>query len=350
MIDTLYVLLVEDEKQNVEQWRDAEESFNTDAEAHGFAIVSENVASVAEAKAIFAHRKFDAVVVDLRLKPQEGSAGPNDDGNTLIRHLIDTVAVGIVVYTGQAAEFDAPACPQVKVLGKEGGLEPVFDWLKAEFELFKGLASARETIERETARVFFSAVWPRWKTWTQMTADPAELREAMARHVVAHIHDVLLSNVAAAHFEESYFVPPVKKSLDTGDLVSHEGDLWIVVTPRCDLAIADKTKTLLFARCKDCGPEWSRLGEGRGADQARADFQQHKKSFRQHFLPPLLMAKGDLRGPWLVQFDDLLVQPASIREKVTQNRFASLSPQFVPSLVERFGAYFSRIGTPNLSE
>ena len=34
---------------------------------------------------------------------------------------------------------------------------------------------------------------------------------------------------------------------------------------------------------------------------------------------------------------------------LTAKRWTSLAPQFIPSLVERFGAYFSRIVTPPLS-
>jgi hypothetical protein len=55
-------------------------------------------------------------------------------------------------------------------------------------------------------------------------------------------------------------------------------------------------------------------------------------------------------GPWFVQFHDLMaVATADIQGRLTEKRWASLAPQFVPSLVERFGAYFSRIGTPVLS-
>ena len=37
------------------------------------------------------------------------------------------------------------------------------------------------------------------------------------------------------------------------------------------------------------------------------------------------------------------------RAELSQRRVATLSNEFVPSLVERLGAYFSRIGTPDYS-
>lgn len=345
------ILLVEDEKSNIELWSDSVKTFNSNSDENGFEIVYDNVESVVNAKSYCSMRRYDAVIVDLRLKPSDGVVSPNDDGNALIHYLIATSAVGIVVYTGQENEFDISTCPQVKVFSKANGLGPVFDWIKNERPLFDSLRGARDTIEREVAKVFFSAIWPRWKSWTSSETNDVKLREAMARHVVAHVHDVLLSNVETAHFEESYFVPPVKDKLDTGDMVYFDNELWIVVTPRCDLAKSDGTVSLLFSRCKDMSSCWSNLSDAgsKTSKSKMSDIQQHEKSLRQHFLPPMLKDEASKAGPWLVQFDDLKVVPISKRNELVSQRMASLTPQFVPSLVERFGAYFSRIGTPALS-
>lgn len=40
---------------------------------------------------------------------------------------------------------------------------------------------------------------------------------------------------------------------------------------------------------------------------------------------------------------------AEARSDLSEFRVATLSNEFVPSLVERLGAYFSRIGTPDYS-
>lgn len=52
----------------------------------------------------------------------------------------------------------------------------------------------------------------------------------------------------------------------------------------------------------------------------------------------------------MVQFHNLkAITAEQAFNELTGLRFASLSPLFIPSLVERFGAYFSRIGTPDYS-
>lgn len=353
MTNRIWILLVEDETSNIDAWNDAVAAFNADVDTNGFEISSDYVSSVADAKSFFSYRTYDAVIVDLRLKSQEGFASPNEDGGKLIDHLISSSAVGIAIYTGQEGEFDSSGYPpQVNTFSKADGLGPVLEWIKQERLLFNALRTSRARIEREVARVFFSAIWPRWKMLANASQGNAtKFSESMTRHVVAHVHDVLLNSVEVAHFEESYFAPPVKENLDTGDILEIGGTSWIVVTPRCDLANADKTVSILLAKCKDVSAKWKELleAQSKGALKSIEGLIQHDKSLKQHFLPPMFVDASTQKGPWLVQFDDLQVSPILEKDTLTQLRYASLTPQFVPSLVERFGAYFSRIGTPSIS-
>lgn len=180
-----------------------------------------------------------------------------------------------------------------------------------------------------------------------------ELTEVVARHVVAHVHDAMLhAGGESAHPEESYFVPPLKGRLDTGDLVDYEGGVWIVVTPRCDLANQGKVATIVLASCEDISTTWNPLAAAgsKAAEDKCKKLIQHDGMPKQHFLFPMRDAASAQRGPWLAQFHNLKALPSvqAIKD-LTPLRFASLSPMFVPSLVERFGGYFSRIGTPGFS-
>lgn len=350
---TLQVLLVEDEDSMISRWNDAVDAFNADVERHGFLIDKLSAKSVQEAKDLLAVRKLDAVVVDLRLQGEAGIGEDNDDGNKLIRHIGDTQPIGIVVYTGQTVQADrASFPPQVQVMDKGAGLEPVFAWLSSQKELFLRLRGIRAAMERETAKIFFKSIWPRWKQWTK-DGEGDDLTEALARHVTAHVHDALLHAAGgAAHPEETYFVPPLKDWLDTGDLLRRDSGLWIVVTPRCDLANEDKVATVLLAKCEDIAKRWNDLDGSKTGAKEQKKISQHEGSPKQHFLPLAFDGTGTQLGPLLVQFHHLEAMPLrAARECLTPPdvRIASLAPQFIPSLVERFGAYFSRIGTPNLS-
>lgn len=344
-IATLQVLLVEDQDSNIEAWKDKAKSHNSDADAKGFSVESWFAKSVAEAEVILDAHKFDAVVVDLRLSSNDGQEGsPNDHGNALMKHVAAKHPVAMAVYSGQQKEADVSEFPQVEVFDRGDGLNPVFNWLGKQREMIAQLKQTRLAIERETARIFFRSIWPRWTHWTKKGINDA-LSNTLARHVVAHVHDSMLySGGEVAHSEETYFIPPLKERLDTGDLIRTEGGLLVVVSPRCDLANAGKVPTVLVAFCKDVGVDWNAKPKERG------NMVQHGKAAKWHFLPPMLDEKGKEIGPWFVEFSNLRAIPeAEVATSLTARRFASLAPQFVPSLVERFGAYFSRIGTPNLS-
>lgn len=353
--EILNVLLVEDEESNITAWNDAVETHNVDVELKGYSIKWENAKSLIEANNKLATCRYDAVIVDLRLQRNTGGAGHNDDGNTLVKELIATKPVGIVVYSGQPTEAEKYACNQVTVIDRAAGLPPVFEWLNKHKNMFISLGRAKSELDEQTAQLFYKAIWPRWKYWVEGGEEEA-MGKMLARHISSHVHDSLLhESNGKTHPEESYFVPPIKDRLDTGDLIKlDDNSVWVVVTPRCDLAQEDKTDTVLIAQCKDISNEWSQLVTGESSknkDKQIEKLKQHDGSFKQHFLPPMKDSAGTALGPWMVQFHHLrscLV--ADAKENFTHKRFATISPHFVPSLVERFGAYFSRIGTPYISE
>lgn len=350
---TLKILIVEDEDSKLVEWQDAIDSHNADSEAKGFSIEFQTSKTVDGAKRLLDLHRFDAAVVDLRLQTEIGVAANNSDGNIFVRHLVNALPMGVAVYTGQRvdAEISSYGSPQVEVMDKGDGFDQVFDWLTKNTDVFLKLRGVKATYNRETAKIFYKSIWPRWQHWTSDLSQ--DLTEVVARHIIAHVHDALLvAGGDSTHPEETYFVPPMKERLDTGDLVEFDGRKWIVVSPRCDLANQGKIKTILLAACEDISEQWNRLiaSESNGSKDKVRKLIQHDGSLKQHFLLPMRDLSSAPQGPWMVQFDDICALPAErALTELAPLRFASLSPMFVPSLVERFGGYFSRIGTPGFS-
>jgi len=343
MKPVLKVILVEDEEANIESWKARVDAHNVDEENIKFIIDSVYARSASEARKALLQHKADAIVVDLRLRTG-ADAGPNDHGNSVVKYTYESHPVAIAVYSGQRQEADVSSFKQVEVFDRGAGLEPVLEWLAKQQDMLCHLQDLRKSVERETAKVFFSSVWPRWSRW--IGSDDA-IRDMLFRHVVAHIHDTLLnSNDGVSHPEETYFVPPIKSRFDTGDIVDFDNGKWIVVTPRCDLANPGKAASLLLARCESIADRWENAGT-----KERAKITQHDGGAKNHFLPIMVNESGVSSGPWFVKFGDLKVLSLNEGAGITiENRCASLTPQFVPSLVERFGAYFARIGTPVVSQ
>lgn len=367
-MSTLKILLVEDEQDVISNWKSEVDLHNADQSKHEFTIEMETAASDPDARRMLELHRFDAAVVDLRLRTGEGAAENNSQGNDLVRHILETHPIGIAIYTGQSAcadEFrDAgnEICRQVRVFDKGDGIPPVFRWLAEQKDMLLRLRQAKATFNEQTARMFFRSIWPRWETWDSQISDKEELAKALIRHIVAHVHDALLdANDGQVHPEEAYFVPPLKERPETGDLfVDQQNGTWILVTPRCDLANPGKVETVLLASCNDLSEEWQRqLEESGRAKKWMQRMMQHDRSSKQHFLHPMVAPDGSQKGPWMVQFhklkvlsvDELKDPPVDGERSQSSSlkRMASLSPLYIPSLVERFGAYFSRIGTPDCS-
>ncbi len=348
----LKMLIVEDEDSKLDEWRDAIDAHNADAERQGYSISYVSAKTVNHAKELLEWHRFDAAVVDLRLQKEVGVADNNSDGNLVVRYLVSLQPMGVAVYTGQSAdaEVDSYESSQVKVMDKGDGFDQVFEWLRTNLEVFVKLRGVKAIYNRETAKIFYRSIWPRWQNWSNSGGD---LTEVVARHMIAHVHDALLiAGGDSTHPEEAYFIPPMKNRLDTGDLVNYKDRIWIVVSPRCDLANEGKVKTILIAACEDISTQWTALEEA-DSNSSKAKINkiiQHNGSPKQHFLLPMRDLSAQKKGPWMVQFDDICaLAPDVALGELLPNRIASLSPMFVPSLVERFGGYFSRIGTPGLS-
>ncbi len=353
VVTSLKILIVEDEDSKLVEWQDAIDSHNADSENKGYTLEYKVAKSASDAKQILESFRFDAAVVDLRLQKEVGVADNNTDGNKLVHYIIKAQPMGVAVYTGQRGDADVAnyGSPQVEVMDKGDGFEQVFIWLEKNKDIFLKLRGVKAIYNRETARIFYKSIWPRWQHWNlDLTQD---LTEVVARHIIAHVHDALLvAGGDSTHPEESYFVPPMKDRLDTGDLVNFNGRKWIVVSPRCDLANQGKVKTILLAVCEDISGVWDPLfvSQSKSAKERVKKLIQHDGSLKQHFLLPMRDGLSGSKGPWMVQFDDICALSADqALNNVVHLRFASLSPMFVPSLVERFGAYFSRIGTPGFS-
>lgn len=354
-IPELNILVVEDEDSKIVEWEDAIDFHNVDAEGKGFRVNMVTAKSVVDAKKKLDLYRFDAAVVDLRLQVDPRLTENNTQGNDLVRHILGVQPLGVVVYTGQRADADHRGynCPQVKVMDKAEGMDQIFEWLGGNKDIFLNLRDTKNAFNCETAKIFYGSIWPRWSQWTSPTEPRENLTAAVARHVVAHVHDSMLrASGDKIHPEEAYFVPPLKDRIDTGDLVRCEDGIWVVVTPRCDLArINIKVKSVLLAFCEDKSLRWNDLnssGSGKSREEQNK-MTQHNKEQKQHFLHQMSDETGSSRGPWMVQFDHLKVVDQHGIDALASSRFASLSPLFIPSLVERFGAYFSRIGTPDYS-
>lgn len=364
MILRVRLLAVEDDETLTKSWQDAIELQNADDLE--IEIIGTFVKSYGEAIQNLSEKTFDAAVVDLRLKVLDAGGHHNQQGRDVVTAVALNEAIPTVIYTGQPDEAGSfPDAPMVTVIDKGEPFTTVLDWLRSKAELIRQMQAVNATVKTDMAKVFQTSIWPRWENWIGGPTNPntSVLHEAITRHFVSHLHAGLLNISGEAHPEEWYFVPPVRSaSLSTGDMFTGpEGKVEILVTPRCDLENGKGDDTLQLVVCEDAAEDWDTLlGDMKSPDVKIVDkaknkygsFLKHRTMPRLHFLPRMKMLDGTNAGPWFIRFDKIrsVARTPFEIDGLKAKRFATLTPEFLPSLVERLGTFFSRIGTPNHSK
>jgi hypothetical protein len=392
MKKSIRLLIVEDDENQTKSWIMQIELHNTQAAvSHSFTLEHEIAKTKEEAMSLISRASFDAAIVDLGLALKEGHKEENANGNEVVTALEKAELAVVIIYTGQPTQA-IPADsrgPNVKVILKgDDGAMAVMKILSESAAMLLTIREAEETIKSEMASIFSKSIWPRWKFWLNGKPNPdSEITAAVSRHLASHVYAALLEKGSHKVLpEEWYFVPPIRDGLRTGDLVempsNPENDkvLAVVITPRCDLSNnpGNKNETYQLAICKDISADWSKHEKAHAdlvntelSPTATADEQnKHKEKIAAarerirrltqhsggtvccHFLHQMQTTDGSKYGPFLVRFDQIVSheRESEMGKKIsTAKRIASITPEFLPSMVERLGTYFSRIGTPDYS-
>jgi hypothetical protein len=373
----LHLLIIEDDQPIIDNWNERLDFYKIDENAK-YTIKPTFVRTLSEAKLLLESRSFDAAVIDIRL--ESSNPRPNKDGNKLFDIITSTSLAVSAICTGEPGivELNEQQNVIAKVFEKgDGVVQMVLDWLDEKSSMISSIQKMQKSMDSEMAKVFSRSIWPRWNYWLAEGQDQDFIESALTRHMATHLHASFLNDAVAVHPEEYYFIPSLIKDLDTGDITVVDGKHYILVTPRCEIA-QNKNKTFQFVELKDISADIDKIESAINAKQEKivdldnddpvliqlnkdVDKEKNKRSnlFRHggnkaslHFLPIINRSDIESFGPFHAQFDHIVFIPKVNQVQLNHflnGKYASLSNEFVPSLVERLGAYFSRIGTPDYS-
>ena len=365
----LDILIIEDEQSIIDDWKEKIDFYSVEEE-RVYTIQATYTKSIVEAKRKLSSMKFHAAVVDIRLESESGK--PNDDGNQIFEIITDTTLTVAAVYTGEPEIVSLQRHQEqfAKVFRKgDGDINEILSWFDERVTMISAINKVQSSFSIEMAKAFSKSIWPRWNHWvSEQVSDAASTVAALKRHMATHLHaSFLLQEQHGAHPEEYFFIPPLQDSLDTGDIIYKDGNFEIIVTPRCDM-VREKgdCSTYQLVRLEDMSLKWRELESKlrtatlqKKIAQAKTNilkFTNHNGQVGSHFIQRFrIQLPGDsgenFYGPYYAQFNQLrsIDRNAKNTKDLLIHRVASLSNEFVPSLVERLGSYFSRIGTPDYS-
>ena len=350
------VLVIEDEVDQQASWRREEQDFNSDT-SKPFKAKLLCASNEEEAGAFLEEQRIDCAVIDLRLPRRAGDQPTAEVGNSIFQMIFSYAAMPVVLLSGHPDESrDEIKSSPTLILEKAAGTQTTaLNWLTEQEPLMAALRSARKEIRTQTAEIFYGHIWKRWQEAKHANAET--IRKSLVRQIISHVGESLLLTPDGAEQHdliEFYFVPPLNKErLQTGDVCKFDDKVMVILSPKCDMARM-YPETILVAECKDASVSWREWGttlSGSASkdkkDRAEAQLTKHARQnidARRHFLPPC----GE-NGPWLVDFACLTTIPNDNSQNLLAGRIASIGPQFVPNLVQRFTAFIGRVGQPGLS-
>lgn len=387
----LKILVVEDDDEQIATWQRQIDRINTISKTK---FAADYVSSQSEAESQIWSHKYDAAIIDIRLRDESGVNDATSSGNEVRDLLLQSEVLLIAHITGEpnAVHFDDPSYEGLLRVFTKGDVDSedqsvhqqILEWLGEMEDVVETMRQAKSQIAAKMAELFYKSIWPRWQSW-QVAGEsaPEFVQSSIARHMVSHLYSTLLDDVEGrVHPEEWYFQPPSKDRFHTGDMVRGDaaGEYFVLVTPRCDLerlrdgdylifakmdVISDwiEKKTAFDSNILDLKKQQDETTEEKRKDSLgkkietqygafRKEYYGHRNGkFDKHFLPEVNHSPGAVHGPFFVDFSNISsVEVGSEKEKkMMKNKIAALSPEFVPALAQRLGTYISRIGSPDYS-
>ena len=356
----MYILAVDDEDNMISLVEDELNEWNesNNAKDRFFGLVTAK--NLEEAKERLRHRKIDCALIDLHLPVGNNTERPDpDNGNRLAADILRKTGIPVAIISGHPGEADPDLLrdSNVRAFAKaDFGLEDAVEWLAEQWELMDALRAVRQMLEQSTAEVFSRRIWPNWQKMAKsMGHDSERFATAIARQYASHTAEFLGQDGDDWHPFEAFIIPSyIDDRAHTGDIFSLDDGYWIVLTPQCDMATS-KVPNVLLAKCSLEVKGWE---EKLKALKETTDIAQREKAARffrsfvnqnlspsEHFLPPV---PGQSR-PLLVQFGEIQTMPLDKLNGILDVRVAAVSPPFLSNLVQRFGAFISRTGQPNIS-
>lgn len=295
---------------------------------------------------------FDGAIVDLDLM---GTGGTDASGNEVVKEIKDNLRFPTFVITGTPHNISEELnVPNAIFDVYERDNVDVFETFN-KFKLIKStgilnLLNRNGKIEELIQNIFWNHISTSLDSWVlDEKRNPEEKEDSLLRYTILHMLEYLDEN--NVHPSEFYITRPVKEKLSTGDLISWNGNRYVVLTPACDFAQKKVTKAFLL-RIKEISEEINGIDEIKSIDNLsktkRQAFERIVKNNKDsyHFIP-----KHNLINAGIIDFQDKLsVQIEEIEERIKSteiDRFATISLPFLKDLIERYSSYYARQGSPD---
>lgn len=322
--------------------------------------------NVQSAKEIIDENQINAAILDLKVPESSDSEAVVTNGASFLKELISEKQFPVIVISANITSLsDDDSLPKhlMKMNRKTGVHSRAFEHFEEIKDLLEIAPLLPETL-KDISSEFQEAFWKMWGHWNEINArfstqNSERTKAFLKRYVCSHLFEKWMANdlFSEMHHTEFYTYPPLKDRIHTGDILELDGVHWIVMTAPCNLSNGDYPENLTLLKCQPIEfhayaditrPFIENLPENKKDKQrnvVKRFFTEPPAS--KHYLPP--WSKNG--KPCNVLFKEIKTVSfsESRRNELKSNRVATLSYHFLPYLLQRYGAYVSRIGQSEIS-
>ena len=345
------ILIVEDDERDLNTCRGAVERYRHET---GWTVSLDECRDVEEAFSVL-DNKFDGVIIDLTLN-RDGDAG-----NRVIARIEEEffrIPVAVLTGTPDAVYKDFPYIGVFRKGEPGSGYGELLDrfWRIQNTGLTR-ILGGKGIIEAKLSEVFRRNILPQIKRWEKYgEIDPARTEQALLRHALNHLIQLIDEDIGRYYPEEFYLYPPPRENIRTGSILKEKGSerLFVAISPDCDLLVrpggSRNTDRILFAEVvsPDVLFSWfgseapSALGRDRKESFVRTLDNNGPRFY--HCLP-----RTDLFPLAFLNFRSVSTVPGDeICDKFDLPPLVQISPPFVKDIISRFSSYYARQGQPDV--
>jgi CheY-like chemotaxis protein len=351
-MQVLRILIVEDDQSKRGDYSRFIKAYNLDNKEQNIKEVFGVDKDDAIAKLQDSKNNYDGAIVDLDLM---GSGGTDSSGNEVVKEIKQNLRFPIFVITGTPHHISEEHNVANAIFGVFERDEVDLDDIFNRFCLIKGtgilnLLNRNGKIEELIQNIFWNHISTSLDSWVlDEKRNSEEKEDSLLRYTILHMLEYLDEN--NVHPSEFYITRPVKETLSTGDLISWNGNRYVILTPACDFAQKKVTKAFLL-RIKEISEEINGIDEIKSitglSNTKQKAFERIVKNNKDsyHFIP-----KHNLINAGIIDFQDKLsIQIEEIEGKIKSaeiDRFATISLPFLKDLIERYSSYYARQGSPD---
>lgn len=347
MTNDLDVLYLEDDLNDIDTFNSTIKKYNVENQQKKVTV--RVCKTLEELQNVLSDRNnvFDGIIIDIKLNNEFGKGNETTD---IVELLL--LRVPCIAYTGTPDDVYSELILKKFTKGASS-IEEVLDYLYDIKQTgLMELLGNKGILEKYLSKIYAQSIKSNITNWIECgKKKPAIVANSMLRHVAYCITELIDKDYENSLAAEAYISPNISKSITTGTILRENDtqDLYIILSPECDLVIrkdTQKPKTDCVLLCKiDSLKKHEKIKNISNSSNTNFNkikaFTSNSSGNFYHFLP-----KTNLFDDSLVNFRKVKNIPYEEIDAHFTNLCKTAYP-YTKDILSRFSTYYSRQGQPD---